>query len=74
MELPEIFKNKINIDQDDKYYRGSFNECHELKLPAKVKIQYQNREFTTTIVSMTNNYYITREGNVLYKEDVTIIN
>ena len=72
--LPEIFKNKINIDQDDKYYRGSFNESHELKLPAKVKIRYQNREFTTTIVSMTNNYYITKEGNVLYKEDVTIIN
>ena len=43
MELPEIFKNKINIDQDDKYYRGSFNESHELKLPAKVKIRYQNR-------------------------------
>ena len=67
-------QNKINIDQDDKYYRGSFNESHELKLPAKVKIRYQNREFTTTIVSMTNNYYITKEGNVLYKEDVTIIN
>ena len=49
-------------------------ESHELKLPAKVKIRYQNREFTTTIVSMTNNYYITKEGNVLYKEDVTIIN
>ena len=38
MELPEIFKNKINIDQDDKYYRGAFNESHELKLPAKVVI------------------------------------
>lgn len=73
MELPEIFKNKININKDDKYYRGSFEKVNELKLPAKVKIRYQNHEFTTTIVNMTNNYYITKEGNVLYKEDVNII-
>ena len=62
-----------DINKEDKYYRGSFEESNELKLPAKVKIRYQNREFTTTIVNMTNNYYITKEGNVLYKEDVTII-
>lgn len=73
MELPEIFKNKININKEDKYYRGSFEKVNELKLPAKVKIRYQNHEFTTTIVNMTNNYYITKEGNVLYKEDVNII-
>ena len=73
MELPEIFKNKININKEDKYYRGSFEKANKLKLPAKVKIRYQNHEFTTTIVNMTNNYYITKEGNVLYKEDVTII-
>ena len=73
MELPEIFKNKININKDDKYYRGSFEKANELNLPAKVKIRYQNHEFTTTIVNMTNNYYITKDGNVLYKEDVTII-
>lgn len=73
MELPEIFKNKININKEDKYYRGSFEKANELKLPAKVKIRYQNHEFTTTIVNMTNNYYITKDGNVLYKEDVAII-
>ena len=74
MELPEIFKNKININKEDKYYRGSFEKANELKLPVKVKIRYQNHEFTTTIVNMTNNYYITKDGNVLYKEDVAIIN
>ena len=73
MELPEIFKNKININKDDKYYRGSIEKANELKLPAKVKIRYQNHEFTTTIVNMTSNYYITKEGNVLYKKDVAII-
>ena len=73
MELPEILKNKININKEDKYYRGSFEKSNELKLPAKVKIRYQNHEFTTTIVNMTNNYYITKDGNVLYKEDVAII-
>ncbi len=73
MELPEIFKNKININKEDKYYRGSFEKANELNLPAKVKIRYQNHEFTTTIVNMTNNYYITKDGNVLYKEDVAII-
>lgn len=73
MELPEIFKNKININKEDKYYRGSFEKSNEFKLPAKVKIRYQNHEFTTTIVNMTNNYYITKDGNVLYKEDVAII-
>ena len=73
MELPEIFKNKININKEDKYYRGSFEKANELKWPATVKIRYQNHEFTTTIVNMTNNYYITKDGNVLYKEDVAII-
>lgn len=72
MELPEIFKNKININEDDKYYRGSFKE-NNFKLPMNVKIRYQNHEFNTTIVNMTNNYYITKDGNVLYKDDVTII-
>lgn len=76
MELPNIYKSNISIDNsENNYYRGSAKEINNdfIKLPMSVKLIYQNREFNTKIVNMTNNYYITKDGNVLFKEDVKII-
>ena len=74
MSLPEIFKNKIKIDDNKDYYRGSARDIKENNtLPMKVKIKYNNRLFNTIIVNMTDNYYITKDGNVLYKKDTEII-
>lgn len=74
MNLPDIFKNKINIDENKDYYRGSARDIKNINvLPMKVKIKYQNRIFNTIIVNMTDNYYITKDGNVLYRKDAEII-
>lgn len=72
MKLPEIFKNKIEIDDDNNYYRGTFKEKKNT-LPMKLRIKYLNNEFITTIVNQTDNYYITKDNKVLYKDDVKII-
>lgn len=73
MKLPEIFKNKINVDENDnKYYRGSFKE-ENVSFPMKCKIKYQNRILQTTFINETTNYYITKDGLVLYKDDIEII-
>lgn len=75
MSLPEIFKNKININDDNKYFRGSaknIDTC-DCTLPFKAKIKYHNKTFNVNVINMTDNYYITSNRNVLYKKDVKIL-
>lgn len=73
MNLPEIFKNKINIDKKENIYRGSFNNNDDDlldNLPVNVTITTNKNIFNTTIVNKTTNYLITIDKRVIYIGDI----
>lgn len=74
MDLPEIFKNRIdeNIENSqityysgDKDIRGNDFET----FPVDAIIETRNRTFRTKLIGKTNNYYITNNREVIYIND-----
>lgn len=79
MDLPEIFKNKINEDLNNnkKTYRSTKNdESLDLilkNIPVTVYIETNNKELTTTIIGRTQNYIVTKGRDVIYIKDIKTI-
>ena len=76
MKLPEIFKNKIELNNNKEIFIGDFNDNEDIfsKLPVKVKITTKKDELViTTIVGKTKNYLITKNRNVIYINDIKSI-
>lgn len=79
MDLPEIFKNKINEDLNNnkKTYRSTKNdESLDLilkNIPVTAYIETNNKELTTTIIGRTQNYIVTKGRDVIYIKDIKTI-
>ncbi len=79
MDLPEIFKNKINenLDNNKRSFRSTEKEENLdliLKnIPVTVYIETNNKELTTTIIGRTKNYVVTKGRDVIYIKDIKTI-
>ncbi|MDD4705731.1 MAG: hypothetical protein PHS24_00755 [Bacilli bacterium] len=80
MNLPEIFKNKIdeNIKNSQYTYYGSSNRSSSNRsinninlnqLPVEAIIETKNKIFKARIIAKTNNYLITDKKEVVYIPD-----
>ncbi len=74
MDLPEIFKNKIdeNIENSQySYYSGDkdIRGSNLNQFPVDAIIETKNRTFKTKIIGKTNNYLITNNREVIYIDD-----
>lgn len=74
MSLPEIFKNTINDNKEEKLYRGKFTQVTDESiydnLPVKVHIVTSTKNITTTIIGKTQNYIVTKERDVININDI----
>lgn len=74
MSLPEIFKNTINDNKEEKLYRGKFTQVTDEtiydNLPVKVHIVTSTKNITTTIIGKTQNYIVTKERDVININDI----
>lgn len=75
MNLPKIFKNKIdeNIKNSQYTYYGlsnrNINNIDLNQLPIDAIIETKNRIFKARIIAKTNNYLITDKKEVIYIPD-----
>lgn len=71
MKLPEIFKNKININSNKKISIEKEEKEDLENLPKKVQIIFKNntkKEYT--IVYKTTHYLITNNNNIIHISDI----
>ena len=73
MQLPEIYKNKIEDEIKNSqaiYYSKDRDENTSLtNLPVDAFIETKHKMFRTTIVGKTNNYLVTNQGDVIELKD-----
>lgn len=75
MNLPKIFKNKIdeNIKNSQYTYYGlsnrSISDINLNQLPIEAIIETKDRIFKARIIAKTNNYLITDKKEVVYIHD-----
>lgn len=81
MQLPEIYKNKIDENGNNNlrnYIKKNDNQSESIdqilkSLPVTVYILLKNKEIATTIIDRTKNYIITKNRDVLYIKDIIMI-
>lgn len=74
MDLPEIFKNKIddNIENSQVTYYSADNNDRGLNInifPYDAIIETKNRTFRAKIIGKTDNYVITNNREIIYIDD-----
>ena len=75
MQLPKIFKNKLDesVNNNHHIFMGQFDNSNDdifNKLPVKVKLLTNKGEIVSTIIGKTKNYLITNNRNVIYIKDI----
>ncbi len=80
MNLPEIFKNKLddNLNNNKEFFRSNSTYSEDINsilrsIPVTVYIETDNKDLTTTIIASTKNYIITKKREVIYINDIKTI-